>query len=157
MEKDLYGYETTLAMANISGSNMYPEIKGRVIFKKKDEGVLVTAEIIGLPHSNERCDGRIFAFHIHDGNSCSGNQVDSFADVGSHYNPNGCNHPYHDGDLPPLFENNGYAYMSVYTNRFTIGEIIGRTVIIHDMPDDFKTQPSGGSGNKIACGKISAV
>ncbi len=58
------------------------------------------------------------------------------------------------GDLPPLIENNGYAYMSVLLNKFSINEIIGKTVIIHDMPDDFTTQPSGNSGTKIACGVI---
>ncbi len=58
------------------------------------------------------------------------------------------------GDLPPLFENNGYAYMSVLINKFKIKDIIGRVVIIHDMPDDFNSQPSGNSGKKIACGKI---
>ena len=44
--------------------------------------------------------------------------------------------------------------MSVLLNKFSINEIIGKTVIIHDMPDDFTTQPSGNSGTKIACGVI---
>lgn len=56
--------------------------------------------------------------------------------------------------MPPLFENNGYAYLSFLTNRFQIKDIVGKTVIIHDMPDDFKTDPSGNSGTKIACGII---
>ena len=47
-----------------------------------------------------------------------------------------------------------YAYMCVYTDRFTISEIIGRTVIIHNMLDDFTSQPSGNAGEKIACGEI---
>ena len=44
--------------------------------------------------------------------------------------------------------------MKVLSNRFSIEEIIGRTVIIHDAPDDFRTQPSGNAGMKIACGVI---
>jgi Cu-Zn family superoxide dismutase len=44
--------------------------------------------------------------------------------------------------------------MSVLINKFTVNEIIGRTVIIHSQPDDFTTQPSGNSGKKIACGEI---
>lgn len=56
--------------------------------------------------------------------------------------------------MPPLIENNGYSYMSVLINKFKIKDIIGKVVIIHDMPDDFNTQPSGNSGTKIACGKI---
>ena len=83
-----------------------------------------------------------------------GNAEDPFADALTHYNPNDCEHPNHAGDLPPLFDNSGYSFQTVLTNRFTVKEIIGKTIIIHAMPDDFKTQPSGDSGMKIACGKI---
>ena len=58
------------------------------------------------------------------------------------------------GDLPPLVENNGYAYMQVLINKFKIKDILGKVIIIHDSPDDFTTQSSGNSGIKIACGKI---
>lgn len=88
------------------------------------------------------------------GTSCTGNAQDEFANAKTHYNPNNCPHPYHVGDLPPLLENNGYSYMSVFTNKFKVKDIIGKVIIIHDMPDDFTTQPSGNSGTKIACGKI---
>ncbi len=143
-----------IAIAEIKGNNKYPNIKGSVIFKKKNDGVIVTAEIFGLPYSDEKCTSEIFAFHIHNGTSCTGNYIDNFANAGTHFNPNNCKHPAHAGDLPPLFSNNGYAYLSVYTNKFTINDIIGKVIIIHDKPDDFITQPSGNSGNKIACGKI---
>ena len=83
-----------------------------------------------------------------------GNLEDDFANAKSHYNPNNCPHPFHVGDLPPLIENNGYAYMSFLLNKFKISNIIGKVIIIHDMPDDFKSQPAGSSGTKIACGKI---
>ena len=43
---------------------------------------------------------------------------------------------------------------AVVTDRFTISDIIGRTVVIHKSPDDFTTQPSGNAGAKIACGEI---
>ena len=76
------------------------------------------------------------------GNSCTGNINDEFADAKSHYNPNNCLHPYHAGDLPPLIENSGHAYMSVLLNKFKIKDIIGKVIIIHNMPDDFTTQPS---------------
>ena len=81
-------------------------------------------------------------------------EEDEFADVGMHYNPTNCPHPFHIGDLPPLLENNGYAYMSVLINKFKIKDILGKTIIIHDKPDDFTTQPSGNPGTKIACGVI---
>ena len=88
------------------------------------------------------------------GNSCTGNSNDEFANAKMHLNTTDCSHPFHIGDLPPLIENNGYSYMSVLINKFNINDIIGKVIIIHDMPDDFTTQPSGNSGTKIACGKI---
>jgi copper/zinc superoxide dismutase (SODC) len=109
---------------------------------------------MGLPLAGGPCGGRIFGFHIHEGGACSGNSNDWFADTLAHYNPGKCEHPYHAGDLPPLFGNNGFALALFLTNRFRVEEIIGRTVIIHDRPDDFTTQPSGNSGVKIACGEI---
>lgn len=65
-------------------------------------------------------------------------------------------HPEHEGDLPPLLSDKGTAWMMVYTTRFFPEEVVGKTVVIHDMPDDFRTQPSGNSGEKIACGEIVA-
>lgn len=142
------------AKAQIRGGKDYRKIKGVVTFKETKQGVLVTAKIEGLPTNKGKCKGRFFGFHIHTGDSCTGNATDEFANSLSHYNPNNCKHPLHAGDLPPLLENDGYAYMSVLVDKFDIEEIIGKVVIIHDMPDDFTTQPSGNAGTKIACGKI---
>ena len=142
------------ARAVIKGSKEYPKINGVVYFNKVKEGVLLIAKVNGLPQSESNCSGRFFGFHIHNGTSCTGNAEDEFATSGTHYNPNNCPHPYHAGDLPPLIENNGYAYMSVLLNKFKIDDIIGKVIIIHDSPDDFNTQPSGNSGKKIACGVI---
>jgi len=74
-----------------------------------------------------------------------------------HYNPDNLPHPYHSGDMPPLFGNDGTAFSVFLTNRFKIDEIIGRTVVIHAQPDDFTSQPSGNSGEKIACGIIEEI
>ncbi len=139
------------AMAVVSGSNEYPDIKGKVLFFQIEHGVIVLADISGLPTSDAECKSPIFAFHIHEGDSCTGN---AFAQTLSHYNPGNCPHPYHAGDMPPLFGNNGYAFEVFLTDRFTVNEIIGRTVVIHVEPDDFTTQPSGNAGAKIACGEI---
>lgn len=147
-------FENYEAKAEIIGSKDYKGINGNVYFETYKDGVIVTAEVDGLPHFKECCAGNVFAFHIHEGGSCTGNEEDVFADVGMHYNPKNCLHPFHAGDLPPLFENNGYAYMSFFTNRFTLEEVIGKAVIIHDKPDDFHSQPSGNAGKKIACGII---
>jgi len=142
------------AKAMMKGAPDYPEIQGTVSFYQTSYGVLVLAEIFGLPVSKDDCRENIFGFHIHEGASCTGNEQDPFADTGGHYNPGGCEHPYHAGDLPPLFGNGGYAWSAVLTDRFKIEDIIGRTVVIHSNPDDFTTQPSGNSGIRIACGKI---
>lgn len=143
------------AIANINGSNEYPLINGIAFFYKVQAGVLVSIQLKGLPVSNIICQKPIFAVHIHSGSSCTGNSTDPFADAMTHYNPNNCNHPYHAGDLPPIFGANGFGFSAFLTNRFTAEEIIGKTLIIHSSPDDFTTQPSGNSGTKIACGVIS--
>ena len=130
------------AKAHIRGGKKYPHINGIVTFKESKNGIIVTAKINGLPQSNHICTGRFFGFHIHEGNSCSGNLNDEFANAKSHLNTTNCPHPFHVGDLPPLIENNGYAFMSVLINKFKIDDILGKVIIIHDMPDDFTSQPS---------------
>lgn len=120
-------------------------------------GVLLSIQVKSLPISDDVCQKPIFAVHIHNGGNCTGNSTDPFADAMTHYNPNNCNHPYHAGDLPPIFGANGLGFSACLTNRFTAEEIIGKTIIIHSAPDDFTTQPAGNSGTKIACGVISYV
>lgn len=142
------------AVAAISGGKKYPDLRGTVTFNGMEEGVLVTVQVTGLPVQNECCGCGVYGFHIHSGGSCTGTEANEFADADGHFNPRGCPHPYHAGDMPPLFGNHGMAYMSFLTDRFTLEEIIGKTVIIHSKPDDFTTQPSGDSGEMIACGVI---
>lgn len=149
--------EKPSAVARVKGSVMYPKIQGEVWFYQTDYGVLVVADIEGLPISADKCKSPIFAFHIHEGGSCTGNSQDPFFNVGMHYNPNTCMHPYHAGDLPPLFGANGYAFSAILSNRFTVEEVIGRSVVIHSSFDDFVSQPAGNSGIKIACGKIEGI
>ena len=142
------------ALARIAGSANYPDLSGTVRFYQTREGVIVWAEVSGLPRSDPPCQDRVFGFHIHEGIGCGGSMDDPFADAMSHYDPHGCEHPHHAGDLPPLFGNDGFALCLFLTRRFSVDEVVGKTVIIHDRPDDFTTQPSGSSGKKIACGVI---
>ena len=128
------------AKANIKGGKKYPKIDGTVTFKETKNGVIMTAKINNLPQSKDKCKGRFFGFHIHEGTSCSGNSEDEFANAKSHLNLTNCPHPFHIGDLPPLIENNGFAYMSVLINKFKIKDIIGKVIIVHDSPDDFNTR-----------------
>lgn len=145
------------AFAKIKGSNDYPHINGIANFYKTQSGVLVLIQLHGLPVSDDICKNPIFAVHIHNGSSCTGDTNDPFADAMTHYNPHNCAHPYHAGDLPPIFGVDGLGFSVILTNRFSAEEIIGKTIIIHSAPDDFTTQPSGNSGIKIACGIIVPV
>ncbi len=142
------------AIARISGGEEHPELSGMVRFYQTGRGVLVWAQISGLPKEAGACGGRIFGFHIHGGTECKGDGEDPFAGAMTHYNPRGCEHPDHAGDLPVLFGNDGFALSLFLTNRFSANEVLGKVVVIHDKPDDFTTQPSGNSGRKIACGVI---
>lgn len=142
------------AVALLKGSDNYPDIYGRVCFYGLPDAVVVRAELMGLPPKNEACGKAIFGFHIHKGTECSGNNTDAFSKAEGHYNPENCMHPYHAGDMPPLFAVGGRAISTFLTDRFTVAEVLGRTVIVHGSPDDFTTQPSGNAGEKIACGII---
>jgi Cu-Zn family superoxide dismutase len=126
------------------------------LFFNVKNGVMVCAEISGLPQKTNVCESPVFALHIHSGNSCTGDYKDPFSDAGVHFNPENCIHPFHAGDLPPLFGVKGKAVMCVLTDHFKLKDVIGRAVIIHKNPDDFTTQPSGNAGEKIACGIIKA-
>lgn len=139
------------ACAVVSGGSAVPSVTGSVRFYQVPAGTLVAAQIFGLPASEGACDAKFFAFHIHEGTSCGGV---GFADTLGHYNPKGCEHPAHAGDLPPLLANNGYAFSVFLTDRFSVSEVLGKTVVIHRHLDDFTTQPSGNAGEKIACGRI---
>ncbi|MBQ0038523.1 MAG: superoxide dismutase family protein [Clostridiales bacterium] len=143
------------AAACLSGGEQCPSLRGEVKFYQTNSGVLVAAQVCGLPSPSENCCGTpFFALHIHEGNSCDGDCGDSFSGAKGHYNPCRCQHPHHAGDLPPLLGSNGYAFSVFLTDRFSVQDIIGKTVIIHRDPDDFTTQPAGNAGEKIACGVI---
>ncbi len=142
------------AVAFVNGNENYPDIHGKVMFYQLRNGVIVRTEISGLPQNSTECKDAVYGFHIHGGEECTGNESDRFANVGGHYNPKDCPHPYHAGDMPPLFGVNGSAFSVFLTDRFIVPEIIGKTVIIHASADDFISQPSGNSGEKIACGVI---
>lgn len=132
----------------INGNADYPDLSGIIyFFKTTFNGILINAEVFGLPDSGK---SDFYGMHIHETGDCT----PPFDNTGGHYNPNSLPHPQHAGDMPSLISSNGYAWMIFFDNRFTIEEIIGKSIIIHQMRDDFTTQPSGDSGKKIACGII---
>lgn len=148
--------------ARIRGNSYAPYLSGTAKFFPWLNGTMVEIEIVNLPASTQP-----FAVHIHTGSSC---RKEDFSDAGMHFSHAsqaghtsadfdessevGESHPAHKGDLPSVFSNNGYAYFATFTDRFTPREIENRTVVIGNNPDDFITQPSGNSGNRIACGVI---
>lgn len=140
---------TPTLRADIAGLSGYPDISGTVLFYRTVKGIVMIWSISGLP-KRTGCESSVFAFHIHDGTNCGD-------EIGEHYNPHGCPHPQHAGDLPPLFANDGYAWGAVLTNRFYLWEVIGKPLVIHERQDDFKTQPAGDAGEKIACGLIRRI
>ncbi|HBA67969.1 MAG TPA: superoxide dismutase family protein [Lachnospiraceae bacterium] len=139
------------AVAWVTGKGAYSELSGLVKFYRTPyDGVLVEAEIFGLPNIATQGSSDFYAMHIHENGDCSG----SFEKTGGHFNPSDSFHPAHAGDMVPLLGNQGYAWTVFYDKRFTIDDIIGKSVIIHSGRDDFTTQPAGDSGEKIGCGVI---
>lgn len=134
------------AIAQVKGGSTYPEITGTVKFYEVHGGTLVVASMKNLPDGD-----KFHGFHIRDGNSCE------HMKEGGHYNPTNMPHPQHAGDMPPLLANKGMAFSAFYTDRFYPEDIVGMVVIIHLMPDDFTTQPSGNAGEIVACGEIKRV
>ena len=131
--------EPPTARALIKGEKGYENLSGLAHFYETVQGVLVLVEMTNLPLP-KLCESGIYAMHIHD--------------MAGHYNPAGCMHPYHAGDMPPLFSTDGYALTIFVTDRFKISDIIGKMVVVHERRDDFSTQPSGDAGEKIAVGII---
>jgi len=139
------------AYAVIQGGKEYPDIVGTVSFYRTrwGTGTMVEVELDNLPNSASYAP-RFLGMHIHENGDCG----NDFADTGMHYNPTGAVHPYHLGDLPPLLNSSGYAYMVFYDGYLEVEDILGRSIILHGKRDDFTSQPSGDSGDKIACGVI---
>ena len=139
------------AMAWVTGNSKAPQLSGSVKFYHTPTAVCWWRRSSSdCPMWTVRGSSDFYAMHIHQFGDCS----DNFANTGEHYNPTSMPHPDHAGDMPPVLANQGYAWLSFYDKRFTIDDILNRSVIIHSRADDFTTQPSGNSGDKIGCGVI---
>jgi len=154
-----YRQQVSRAYAAIQGSELTPQLRGYVVFTDLPNGTEVTVEVSGLPHyepaRGDQAPIGPHGFHIHENGNCEvGDESDPFQGAGGHWNPTNQPHGNHAGDFPVLFSNNGYARMSFFTNKFQAQDIVGRSVIIHLNPDDYRSQPSGDSGKRIGCGVI---
>lgn len=135
------------------------EVSGQLMITSIGNGVRLTGEISGLPHQGE------FGFHVHERGDCT---APNAASAGDHFNPDGHPHGHpstderHAGDLSNLKANDdGIAQVDMESRNVTLGDggvrdILGKAVIVHALPDDFTSQPAGGTGDRLACGVISA-
>jgi Cu-Zn family superoxide dismutase len=132
---------------------------GSVSFVETGGVVLVRADVRGLPAGGE------FGFHVHEKGDCSSAD---FMSAGGHFNPGGKPHGHHGkperhaGDLENLkATSEGNATYGFETRLLTVAKgpnsVVGRAVVIHANPDDYKSQPAGNSGPRIACGLIREV
>ncbi|TCT15300.1 Cu-Zn family superoxide dismutase [Natranaerovirga pectinivora] len=150
-----------IARAIIVGGPLAPDIKGVVIIREAPGGSEVYTSVSGLPEFKPADNGDPVGphgFHIHEFGDCTvGNPEDPFQEAGQHWNPDNQPHGNHAGDFPVLFSNNGRAIMSFYTNRFKPEDVIGKSIIIHKNPDDYRSQPTGDAGKRLACGIFECI
>ena len=130
---------------------------GEIRFVQRLDTVVVSGEVRGLTPNGEH------GFHIHEKGDCSSGDGMS---AGGHHNPFSRPHAahsdavHHTGDLPSLkADANGVARINFETDRLTVGsgrgdDVVGHGLIVHRDPDDFKTQPTGNAGPRMACAVI---
>jgi Cu-Zn family superoxide dismutase len=131
---------------------------GSVTFMPSGDRVRVVAKVSGLTQGAH-------GFHVHEKGDCSAPDATS---AGAHFNPTAKPHgnpaagEHHGGDMPMLeADAAGNAVLDVTLDTIALGSgsnsIVGRAVIVHNDADDFKTQPTGNSGARVACGVIVAA
>ncbi len=129
---------------------------GVVTFRQTGGEVMVDARVRGLK------PGQAHGFHIHEKGDCSSGDGVS---TGGHFNPSSKPHGHfdsserHAGDLPALTADaQGNAELRWRSKGLSVGtgatDVIGRGLIVHAQPDDYKTQPTGNAGARIACAVI---
>jgi Cu-Zn family superoxide dismutase len=133
------------------------EVAGALELVSSDGAVAMTGLVTGLKPGSEH------GFHIHEKGDCSS---PDFKSAGDHFNPTSQPHgdpampPHHLGDIPNLMADEmGKAPVNARIEGVTLGDqgpndLVGRAVVVHAERDDYKTQPSGNSGDRIACGVI---
>jgi len=121
-------------------------------------GVRILVEVRGLPQGDK-------GVHIHEVGKC---EPPGFTSAGEHFNPGQRQHGLqnsqgpHAGDLPNIrVDGDGNGRLETMTERVTLAagptsilDADGSALVVHGAPDDFKTDPTGNSGARIACGVI---
>jgi len=143
----------TAQLQSIKGSKTI----GEATFEQVGDKVRMVVFVQGLKPGKEH------GMHIHEMGDCGADGMNAKG----HFNPYGKPHgasgsaERHAGDLPSLKANNkGRANVDAELDIITLapgaGSIIGRSLVVHADADDHKTQPTGNSGGRIACGVIKA-
>lgn len=131
------------------------DLKTQVTITEEKDGAKVVVHASGLKaHS-------VHGIHVHEKGLCEG---PDFKSAGEHFNPHGKAHGSpasgnrHIGDLGNLKANaEGVAHAELNFRGISASDVkslIGKSVILHAKADDLKSQPSGESGDRIACGVI---
>jgi len=149
MQSSEEGARATAQLKPTQGSKAF----GEATFEDVGNGrvqLLVNAQ--GLKPNSEH------GFHIHEAGDCSAPDATS---AKGHFNPTGKPHgnpasgEHHAGDLPALkADKAGKAKLEAMLTGLSVSSIVGRGIVVHADPDDFKTQPTGNSGARVACGVI---
>jgi superoxide dismutase, Cu-Zn family len=126
---------------------------GEVTFTETAQGTLVKGTLSNLPAGEH-------AIHIHEAGKCEA----PFATAGGHLNPQKKKHGIlsgegqHEGDLPNLHvAADGkvqFDFISLGINAKDLADTDGSAVVVHAGPDDYKSDPSGNAGDRIACGVV---
>jgi len=129
--------------------------RGKVTFTQDGDSVRVSATLSGLKPGAEH------GFHVHEKGDCSSGDGMS---TGGHFNPDAKPHgppnaPHHAGDMPAVVADAyGNATAAFTLKGVSIGgaaaDLVGRGLIVHRDPDDYRTQPTGNAGPRIACAVI---
>lgn len=135
-------------------------VSGTVTFKVVDGALRVSGQVSGLKPDSEH------GFHIHEKGDCSAPDGSS---AGGHFNPAQSEHgsvssdPHHGGDMPNIVADaqgnatiDGPVSSNVNLGKGDAFDIAGHAVIVHADPDDYKSQPTGNAGGRLACGVITA-
>ena len=129
---------------------------GSASFTQVGDKVHLVADVTGLTPGQEH------GFHVHEAGDCSSG--DGMSAKG-HFNPYGKPHgspasaERHAGDMPALrADAGGNARIDTTLDVMSVkpgpASVVGRGLIVHASPDDYKTQPTGNAGARLACGVI---
>jgi Cu-Zn family superoxide dismutase len=131
---------------------------GTASFTQVGPALRVVVEVQGLPPG-------VKAVHVHAVGRCEG---PNFSSAGGHFNPMGRQHGAlnpagpHAGDLPNLTvgpDGRGRLestteLMTLRSGSTSVFDGDGSALVVHGAPDDFRTDPTGNAGARIACGVI---